>query len=55
MVWHELGCFYAIKSESTPFYYYNNSGVVNGGSIMAFIKSGNNSCTVDEDDMNTYI
>jgi len=40
MLWHELGHFYAINSESTPFYHYSNPGVVDGSRIMEFTESG---------------
>ena len=40
MLWHELGHFYAINSESTPFYRYSDPGVVDGSRIMEFTESG---------------
>ena len=40
MFWHELGHFYAINSESTPFYHYSDPGVVDGSRIMEFTQAG---------------
>lgn len=40
MLWHELGHFYAINSESTPFYHYSDPGVVDGSRIMEFTEAG---------------
>ena len=40
MLWHELGHFYAIISESTPFYHYGDPGVVDGSRIIEFTEAG---------------
>ena len=40
MFWHELGHFYAINSESTPFYHYSDPGVVDDSRIVEFTQSG---------------
>lgn len=40
MFWHEFGHFYAINSESTPFYHYSDPGVVDGSRIVEFTQLG---------------
>ena len=40
MLWHELGHFYAINSESSPFYHYSDPCVVDSSRIMEFTEAG---------------
>lgn len=40
MLWHELGHFYAINTESTEFYHYSDPGVVDSSRIMEFSEAG---------------
>ena len=40
MLWHELGHFYAINSESTKFYHYSDPGVVDSSRIIEFTEAG---------------
>ena len=40
MLWHELGHFYAINSERTPFYHYGDPGVVDKSRNIEFTEDG---------------
>lgn len=40
MLWHELGHFYAINTESTEFSHYSDPGVVDSSRIMEFTEAG---------------
>lgn len=40
ILWHELGHFYDINSESTFFYHYSDPGVVDDSRIVEFTQSG---------------
>ena len=40
MLWHELGHFYAINSESTNFYHYSDPGVVDKSRNIEFTEDG---------------